>query len=385
MKQTNLLFTAITAVTLFASCKKADDMLSPERRNAVKETNAAYGVYKDPVFTQFMNRTEGLIASDAGATILLNDGSTLWTFGDTYVDRYRVSDNTIPCLFQVRNMAMLQPPNDWNWRNSKSLLSPSKGTLFVPPVDKKYFNWPSSGFQLGDTVFVYSSNFESTSGGGGFAFKHTHVDMWVKMKFPEMTVAGYKALQNFNGMSFGISFEKDADGYTYTYGNKQTFILNDVFLARFPTNNPYTKWDFWDGTGWTKDVNKIKRVGDAASSGVSVAKVRNRYVIVSTQFSVGCDQGSQIYGSVSASRTGPFTKRKTIYTIPDKLDGHYPFFYAPNIHPQFINNRNEVLVTYAINGYGSCVATCKGGRMNPDVYRLRGIRVPLALMDYVLK
>ncbi|RYZ95650.1 MAG: hypothetical protein EOP47_25420 [Sphingobacteriaceae bacterium] len=338
-------------------------------------------VYRDPIVTAFFERTEGCIANDAGTTTLLDDGRVLWTLGDTYIDRYRESDKTVPCLFQVRNAALLQPANNWNWRQTQTLLSPAKGTLYQPIADGKYFNWPSGGFQIGDTVFVYSGNYEST-GGGGFGFKGTGIDMLVKMKYPEMTVAGYHYLPRFNDIGFGSSFDKDADGFTYTYGFKQTFIYNDVFAARFPSNNPYAAWTFWDGTGWSTDIKKIKRIGESASSGAHIAKVKNKFVLVSSQFSVGCDQGKEIYIASSNNRTGPYTTRKKIYTIDgDKLDGHYPFFYAPILHPEFINEKNEILITYAVNGFSGCFNTCKSGRMDPDTYRLRGIRVPLYLID----
>lgn len=99
------------------------------------------------------------------------------------------------------------------------------------------------------------------------------------------------------------------------------------------------------------------------------------------EFSVGCDQGTHIYVSVSDNVNGPLTERKEIYTIPDKLEGHYPFFYGVNIHPHFDNGNKELLITYDINGYGDCVKTCKNGWTNPDTYRPRAIRIPYSMID----
>jgi hypothetical protein len=61
--------------------------------------------------------------------------------------------------------------------------------------------------------------------------------------------------------------------------------------------------------------------------------------------------------------------------------GHAPFFYAPAIHPEYINSRNELLITYDINGYSNCEPGCINNGYNPDYYRPRGLRVPLALID----
>jgi hypothetical protein len=110
--------------------------------------------------------------------------------------------------------------------------------------------------------------------------------------------------------------------------------------------------------------------------------VKGRYLLTSSQFSVGCDQGKEIYMAVSDTPTGPFSPRKKMFTIDDTHQGHYPFFYLPVAHPQFINDKDELLVTYCINGYEPCVPNCNNGRLNPDHYRPRAIRVPL---DLVLK
>jgi hypothetical protein len=81
--------------------------------------------------------------------------------------------------------------------------------------------------------------------------------------------------------------------------------------------------------------------------------------------------------ATSKSPTGPFSSLKSIYTLDDVYEGHYPFFYFAVAHPEFINEKNEILVTYSINGYEPCVSACVKGRAIPDHYRPKAIRVPL--------
>ena len=109
--------------------------------------------------------------------------------------------------------------------------------------------------------------------------------------------------------------------------------------------------------------------------------MRNKYVLVSTEFSVSCDAGTHIYTATADSLTGPFTTRKALYTIPDNDLGHSPFFYGPILHPEYINTSNELLITYDINTYSSCEPSCINNGFNPDFYRPRGLRVPLQLID----
>jgi len=206
--------------------------------------------------------------------------------------------------------------------------------------------------------------------------------MWAKMKFPEMKVVNYSALPDFNGITFGLGFIKDErSGYVYGYGQKnipQT-IENNVYVARFPINNPNTLWECWDGAAWSRDMSKAAAIGQAAVT-PHVSKVNNKYLLLSSALSVACDQGKEIFASVSDKITGPFSARKTIYTIDDTLQGHTPFFYTVVAHPQF-NNKKGLLITYCINGYAPCLEACPGGRAQPDYYRPKGIRVPLKMIE----
>jgi hypothetical protein len=70
-----------------------------------------------------------------------------------------------------------------------------------------------------------------------------------------------------------------------------------------------------------------------------------------------------------------------LYTLPDNELGHTPFFYGPAIHPEYINSKNELLITYDINCYSNCLPSCINNGFNPDYYRPRGLRVPLNLID----
>ena len=65
--------------------------------------------YKDSAATSFFKGTKGVIAMDGGFTITLKNGKILWLFGDSYIDHYDSITQSVPCLFQARNSALLQP------------------------------------------------------------------------------------------------------------------------------------------------------------------------------------------------------------------------------------------------------------------------------------
>jgi len=340
------------------------------------------GIYKDSLVTGFFDRDSGWIASDGALTIPLSDGRVFWAMNDSYIDHFDTVAGTAPCLFQVRNAGLVQPLNNWTWTSTSTRIGSGPGipSLFKNNSNDNYLLWPTGGYQQGDTVYVYCSNIMNSSGGLGFTSGGN--DFLGKMVMPGLTVTGFDSLQSMPNMTFGVGFDTDEPGnYIYTWGLKGAFITSDIVVARFPRNNPRAHWSFWNGTAWDTAVSHIAPITTGASNGVYCAKVRNKYVLLSTEFTVSCDAGTRIYVATSDSITGPFTNRKVLYTIPDNVLGHTPFFYAPAIHPEYINSKNEILITYDINGYSNCEPACINNGYNPGYYRPRGLRVPLALID----
>jgi hypothetical protein len=364
---------------LLAGCSKNNN-----QPNVEGVDSTALVAYKDTVITNYFRRETGLIASDNAISVPLSNGKVFWNFGDAFIDSYDPVTKTIPCLFQVRNAALVQPMHDWKWQNTQTLIGTNTTgikSLFKNNTNDDHFLWPAAGFQLSDTMYMYCTSLLKT-GTGPFDFAPDGKDVWAKVKIPEMKVVMYTNLPAFNGINFGFGYVKDeANGVMYAFGYKPDFIESNVFVARFSLNNPNTNWKFWNGNAWADSAKNAAPITRGASNSVYVCKVKNKYILVTSEFSVGCDQGKKIYVSVSDQPTGPFTPRKEIYSIDDREQGHSPFFYSVFPHPEYINYKNELLITYCVNGYEACVPFCVNNRANPDHYRPRAIQVPLKLID----
>jgi hypothetical protein len=336
--------------------------------------------HKDAEFTEFFRRSSGWTAGDGAVSVGLSDGRVLWLFGDSHVDDIDAKSGTMPCLFQARNAALLHWNNDL--KEVKTLIGKQKGfrSFFKNSEDEtaRWF-WPVCGFQRGEAVYVYLAAMKKTGAGGAWGFAAAEHDYWGKMKFPEMVVTDYVPLPSFNGITFGNGFVQEKDGYTYAFGGKGNGLASDVYVARF--KDPEKDWRFWDGKNWAGNVREAVPVTKGASTSIHVCKVRGRYLLTTSEFSVACDQGKEIYISTSRSPVGPFSPRKSVYSIDDFYEGHRPFFYLPSAHPEFINSQGELLITYSINGYNPCVPDCKDGRAIPDHYRPRAIRLPLDALE----
>jgi hypothetical protein len=334
-------------------------------------------VYKDKAFTDFFRRTNGWVSGDGAISVPLSDHRVLWLFGDSHLDDYDPKTKTTACLFQCRNAGLLQSSRtDLKSARTLQTTKPIFKSWFKNSANEDLFFWPACGFQNKDAVYVYLFAMKKT-GDGMWGFGSAGNDFWGKVAFPSMEIIDYVPLPRFDGVQMGQGFVVDGE-WVYVFGGKSHKLATDVIVARFKRDET-TNWSFWNGTNWNGTSTNAAPIGQA-SVGVHVCYARGKYVLTSGSFSVGCDQGKDIFMAVSDKPTGPFSKLKKVWTLDDIYKGHYPFNYIPQAHPEFINDKNEILVTYSINGYEPKVPACVNGRAIPDHYRPKAIRVPLTLL-----
>jgi len=334
---------------------------------------------KDISFTEVFRHNTGWIAGDGAFSVPLPGNRSLWVFGDSYLNCYDTLTGTVPCLFQARNAAAIienNPPYNFTTLYNKSGTS----SFFEYGSDRKYWFWPESGFCYNDTIIVFLARIRSTGQPGMWGFERVDSVYFAKMHLSDPETVYYSTLPSMANIDFGCSVIYHYDGYYYIYGIRSNGFGNDLFLARFRPDSLCFPWQFYNGNGWTTDISGIRKIYDEFTSSFSVTKVNNKFILFTTEFSIDCDQGKNIFALVSDKPCGPFRGKKVIWQVDDTLNGHWPMFYAVSAHPEYDNGKNELLVTYCINGYGKCIEGCVNGRMNPDFYRPKAIRVPYKLL-----
>lgn len=333
--------------------------------------------YKDTIFTNLFKQTDGVVAADVAHSIPIGNNNSLWVFGDSYIDHYDSSSETVPCLFQVRNAAMVVN-NATLQRQSVLLGSGSPASYFQYGSDNSYWLWPNAGFKSGTYIYVLPHLIHST-GQGGFGFEIVDDMQVAKINALNLSDIEYIDLGSKADISFNHAVVAEG-GYSYIYGIRDNGFGRDVFVARFPEGSIEEPWEYHGASGWTPNISEAAKIHDEFTSSFHVAMVNGKFVMITTEFSVGCNQGSEIYSYISETPYGPFTNKQVIWTVDDTLEGNSPFFYQANMHPEYDNGRNELLVTYCINSYGDCVQTCIDGRFDPDYYRPKAIRVPYSVI-----
>jgi PKD repeat protein len=341
--------------------------------------------YRDTVFIEYFRRGgPGWVASDATISMPLPGGRSLWLMGDTNLDDYTASDTSMPCLFHVRNSLLVQDASNRN--KFITILDSTKTGVDRTPVKLKVNDttlfWPGHGFVKGDTAYTFWARYHS--------MKLTLNGMYLaKIYIPSLTNASaIKSLiliPNLNKIEFGNAVLVSEDsGYVYIYGHKPYTFINDLYVARFPYNNPGAAWEYYNGSEWVNNVQEAAKIipNGYVSPSFSVIKIGAKYYCITQEIGfLVCGYGRRIYAYSSDSPAGPFTDRQTIYIIRDKYRGSYLVTYNATAHPEFTEN-NEILVSYNVNN--TCPSQCSNAytdRYNADLYRPKFIRVPLAVLD----
>ncbi|MBZ4187400.1 hypothetical protein [Niabella beijingensis] len=334
---------------------------------------------KDHLFTSYFQKTSGWIAGDGAYSIPLGNGQSLWTFGDSHINDFDSSTQTTPCLFQVRN-AVFTMDQRYPMRTITYTGTATPPSYFSLGHDPHYWFWPGSGYAHGDSVYIFLGRLHKTGPGGMWGFENVDSGYVAVIRKDNFSHVDYRLLPPSNGIVFTSAVVKGLNDTCYVYGIKSNGMGNDLFVARFKAGAVVHSREYFDGTGWSRSSGEAHPIHSEFTASFNVCKIGKKYILITTALSVGCDQGKEIFVSVSDQPYGPFTNRHVVWEVDDTLEGHHPFFYIANAHPQFSDN-NELLITYCINGYDSCVNTCENGRMNPDYYRPKAIRVPYALID----
>jgi hypothetical protein len=236
------------------------------------------------------------------------------------------------------------------------------------------FAWPAHGVEIGNHVYLQCGEGNGLSLSNQSLYDLTE-NAGTKWQVKRTTPAG---MSGQNAISYSSGMVKAADGYVYVFGTQGTGFgyTNNVHVARFPVSNPQS-WTFWNGATWVAApaTGDGARITDALGT-ADVAYVNGKYVLVTMDQGFNCDNSRNIYTATATSPTGPFSARKQVYTIKEYLYGNYARYYTPAIHPESVNGRNELLVTYCLNFSACGVEDCVNGYLDPYFYRVKGIRVP---------
>lgn len=341
--------------------------------------------HPDSVFTEYFRlNSGGWTAGDATLSVPLPDGRTIWLFGDSYLEDVVLSNNTLSCLFQIRNCMMVQDsvdPSSMTTYIDESQKGVLRTTFKLTPEDPSPL-WPGHGFTDGDTAFIFLDHIDNAT--------LENLGIYIaRLQLPSLDIISINPLPYYAGIQVGRAVVTDSvGGYRYIYGNKVDWIVWEPFIARtLIGTNIESPYQFYTGSGWSYNPYLAASIShEYVSPGFSVFKMNDKYFMLTQENGLlTCGLGREIYIMESDDPWGPFINKTLVYTIEDQFNGHYTLTYNAQAHPSFTEN-GELLVSYNLNDVVDtldpyiCPSQCKDigrDRMNADTYRPKFIRIPM--------
>jgi hypothetical protein len=346
-------------------------------------TNEAY---RDDAVVTFFHRgavSNTTVAFDQGNSIPLtyssNNGKVLWITEDAYASSQLQTNGYLYCqVFSYHNSGLLQPTTtNWTSSSTPNITTTSNASTGIseleiiksPGAHDATYTWPGVGVEVGSGVYLYA--YESANGStpaNQVLYDIAETSGSTTWGSATRLTPGGMSGQTKIGYSVGM-IKKSTNDTVYVYGAESTYFnANAIFLARFPTSSP-TSWTYWRGHSWASTPDTTSALsgeltigsGTSTQQNVAVSYVNGKYVMMQMDEGYFCDPTSHsIYISTSTTPFGPFSTPAMVYTINDMYNGQIAKYYTPCIHTEFVNGKNELLVTYCLNynaSGGSCSTT----------------------------
>ncbi|MEQ9440847.1 MAG: DUF4185 domain-containing protein [Cyclobacteriaceae bacterium] len=386
----------LSLVTLFScepSNKTTEGTEADELATNTDIESLDYTVEEAPEWTALFNRKSGWFGADGIFAIPLNardnetavsSTETMLIFSDTMIGE--ISDSTLqPGSAMVNNtVAYLKgsepEANNINFQWAKNEEGKPKA-FFSPQTplteDGDYY-WMGDGFlnTALDSIYLFAYRMRNLDTGDDWSFKEMSTNL---IALPADSRPPFKEQRQIEtpfrfedgGFGAGIfvnteaSGAPDPDGHIYVYGNRKGLMVARVKPEDFET---FSAWRFWDGEGWSADMQQVKTIASDVSNELSVTALPDgRYALVFTLSGLSPTVGLRL----GLTPYGPFGPVIKVYEAQEMQRKNY-ITYNAKAHPN-LSAPGELLISYNVNAFDFWNEL----QANPNLYRPRFIRLKL--------
>jgi hypothetical protein len=338
----NRLVYLATIITVLFGCKEdpADPIIIPEEpEELLCEQSACWDnrIYacRDSSYINLFTRTKGWTGGDATYSVDLENGKTLWMFGDSFIDQVS-EDRSRPSFKLINNCLVLQDGAQMKTYHGGTTSIPQ---AFAKPPESNNWYWPGDGTIANGKLLLFMHGF-GTGGGGAWDFYRTSIDL-LTINRETLEIESNIRLYGTPTISWGAALMEDGP-ITYVYGVESNDSGKKLFVAR--TNSDLTApWEFYTGTTWSNDPFEASFIFDGVSEQFSVFKDGEVYYLL-TQHNIF---GKDIHLYTSSTPEGAFSDDRIVYCTPET--GGNIFTYNAFAHDHIYSD--SLLISYNVNSF----------------------------------
>lgn len=377
-------------------------LFSPDLSNA---QNQAFTVKPATAWTEMFIRQTGWTGGDGIYSIKLPSATStgqnpnkvkdqvLFLFSDSVIDTLADGQSVTNGFTMIHNAAAvlhgLQPDKkslDFHWQKNKE---GKPASLFMPATESGKLADDSIYYWLGDGIAWSGKSMNSatvtsaadpalaifayqmiTTDSSPFGFKDIGNDLLITDRnFQVLKTVRMPALENG---SFGAGLyrqktvdtdQANEDPYIYIYGVRG--MGKSLVVARATDKDLVipANWEYYDGTGWTRDIKNSKDVTKHVSNELSVTRTPDGQYALIFQL-----DGIQPYIGLRMAPTpyGPFGPMDTIWHCQEPATDTNQLVYNAKAHPA-LSHEGGLLISYNVNS----LTFLKTLKESPNFYRPR--------------
>ena len=267
--------------------------------------------------------SKGWIGADGNYSLKISIEKALWFYSDTWLGDVENNKRKNPVL--INNSVGVQVFKDgrstvqYHWGKTAD----GKPSALLVPKDGKGWFWPFAGIMQGEKLVLFLFLMEKADGPSGFAFKNVGVVL-AEIENPDDAPSSWRIKQikvphvstgEKRKVLFGSAICVTKD-FTYIYGyeeNKGGFYKK-ILLARCSNNQvaKFADWEFYYGSGWSKNLEDAKPLMEGVASEYSVNYVPalKKFLLVYHDAFLSPD----IVGRTSLNPWGPWSEKIKLHT-----------------------------------------------------------------------
>lgn len=305
----------------------------------------------DTGFARLLVPDRGSITGGDGTySIALPDGRSVFLMGDSFIgpvtDGARsMQDHMFRNTYIIYDHGQVSAVYGANGEKSSAAVPPG-----VTDEHQKWY-WPGHGFVSDGKLYIFQTlMYQGEAGMWGFRYETTDI---LEYDLPDMELNQTVRIpfRGSKNIHYGMAALKDNETiYIYAQVDVDNSLnpISDALVARTTVANLYTKWEYFDGSGWSfnsSDAVKMQGLsGVPVSSQFNVFKLNGKYVLLTQkkQFKSG-----EIYSFIADNPQGPWYNKQLLYTCSEQNSPNL-FCYNAMAHPQFIKD-GMILISYNVN------------------------------------